>query len=104
MPHLESRRVSCKELCVTCSGRSLRIYDDDADWDRHEDEPAIASSPPGQDPPPGVAETSHAARIPPVEGGATFPHPERHPEFLDPGAASPVVLVALGDRQYLGDR
>lgn len=106
----ESRRFSCKKLGVRpldgLLGARLptRSYDNDADWRALAVKPATTSAPPAPQPPAALARTSETAGIPPPQGGTTLAATEGHVDVLDSRAPAPLVMVAVGHRQHLGDR
>lgn len=81
-----------------------RSYDNDPDWRALGVEPATTSLPPAPQPPAALARTSEPAGIPPPESGTTLAGTEGRVDVLDARAPAPLVMVAVGRRQHLGDR
>ena len=79
--------------------RVITEHDDDHDTDR-----PPAETPSCQKPPFRVGHAAAAQRIPSSRAEASFANTEGRADVLDARAPSALVLVAVGDREYLGDR
>ena len=72
-------------------------HDDDSDWQ-------VTSGPTATKPSEGVAWTPRSSGMAPCRDRSPVARAQGHPDILVSWAASPLVVVAVGDREYLGDR